>query len=121
MPTIGVDATLQVEQPDTSLAPLQVADDAESPTGVSLPVYDGQGLLLLGQILSVLTAQHPFVFHQASPSAMWHIVHGRGSNPTVVLQRDDNQTINGFGIDYPDLNTVDIYPGLIAGTATLIF
>lgn len=63
----------------------------------------------------------PVIYEQPNPSAMWHIVHGRGSNPSVVLVRDDGVRIGGFGVVYPDHNTVDIYPGLIAGEATLTF
>lgn len=63
----------------------------------------------------------PFIYEQPNPSAMWHIVHGRGSRPSVVIERDDGTVISGFGVSYPDLNTVDIYPGLIAGVATLNF
>lgn len=63
----------------------------------------------------------PFVFEQSSPALPWHIVHGRGSKPSVVIVRDDGVSIQGFGVEYPDDNTVNVYAGLIKGTAILNF
>lgn len=52
---------------------------------------------------------------------MWHIVHGEGSNPSVVLERTDGVTVVPGSI-YPDTNTVDLYFGVpTSGTATLNF
>lgn len=65
----------------------------------------------------------PFVFDQVSPSAMWHVVHGEGFNPNVVVQNTAGVTIAAFGSIYAlDANTVDLYfltP--ITGVATLNF
>lgn len=64
----------------------------------------------------------PFIFDQVSPSSLWHIVHNRGSKPSVVVIRDDGVTIGAFGTDYADNNTVDLYFGsLYRGEATLNF
>lgn len=75
--------------------------------------------------LSVLPpAIMPIVFVQPNPSAMWHIVHGQGVDPSLVVRRLDGVTIAGFGTQYSlDRNTVDVYFGgqPTAGEATMIF
>lgn len=53
---VAVDATLQVEQPDTTLAPLGVGTDAASPTGVALPVLDAGSRARLDSVLTGLSA-----------------------------------------------------------------
>lgn len=63
----------------------------------------------------------PFVFDQVSPSAMWHVVHGQGFNPNVVVRRTDGDTVQPGSL-YPDSNTVDLYFGTpTTGVATLNF
>lgn len=54
--TVDVDATLQVEVSPGVLAPLKVADDAESPTGKALPVLDAAARVTLTEILAALGA-----------------------------------------------------------------
>lgn len=92
------------------------ADGAPGPAGPQGPKGD-KGDPGLGSG----TGEAPYIYEQPNPSAFWHIVHGRGWNPSVQLVRDDGQVIGAFGIAYPDENTVDLYPGLIAGKATLTF
>jgi hypothetical protein len=62
-------------------------------------------------------------FVQTNPSTMWHIVHGQGINPDVIVRRDDGVTIGAFGRIYSnDQNTVDLYFGMpTAGDAYLDF
>lgn len=65
----------------------------------------------------------PIVFDQPTQSAMWHVVHGQGFNPNVVVRRTDGTTVAAFGSVYSsDANTVDLYFGdPITGVATLNF
>lgn len=65
----------------------------------------------------------PFIFDQPNASLMWHIVHGKGSDPSIVVRRTDGVTLGAFGVVYSeDRNTADLYFGVpTSGTATLDF
>lgn len=62
-------------------------------------------------------------YDQPNASTVWHIVHGQGIDPSVLVRRDDGVTIGGFGAVYSDdQNTVDIHFGApTAGFALLNF
>lgn len=107
MPIQQVDATLQVEQPDTTLDPLKVAADIGSPTGVALPVLDADARAALAALLAAV-AGGLAVSGEVSLDAA-----------TLAALETINAAITNFPSDYPDSGSQTLLAAVLAALGSL--
>jgi hypothetical protein len=87
-------------------------------------IYVGDGITVGGVEPSIAAAQSTFVFTQATPAAVWTIVHGLGRYPSVTVV-DSAGTVCGGAVEYLSADAVRLsffgggVPAAFAGTAYL--
>lgn len=112
-----VAATLQVEQPNASLAPLKVGADAASPTGVALPTLDAGARSKLDTLATSLAAL--LVELQRKLEAGQEVELGPVARAAL---ESITATVSNFPADFPDaavLAKVEAVRALLAATLTV--